>query len=82
MDTMEENEHTLRAISSMKSKPFTTKLEIEGKLLKIEIDTGASLVSEQTLQSQLARSMIVKAMSHTDTITPPISQHPSAVVFS
>ena len=53
-ESAEEDEYELWAIrSSNKSKPYSTKLDVDGKPLKMEVDTGASLtlVSEQTFHS-------------------------------
>ncbi len=50
-----EDEYELFAInSSKKTKPFTAKLEVDGKLVPMEIDTGASLtlMSEQIFRNQ------------------------------
>ena len=53
--TDSEDEYELFAInSSKKTKPFTAKLEVDGKPVHMEIDTGASLtlMSEQTFHNQ------------------------------
>ena len=63
-ESTEEDEYELWAIkSSKKSKPFSTKLEVEGKSLKMEVDTGASLtlVSEQTFQSHWPDATLVES---------------------
>ena len=53
-ESTDEEDYELWAIkSSKKSKSYSTKLEVDGKSLQMEIDTGASLtlVSEQTFRS-------------------------------
>ena len=43
-ESAEEDEYELRANrSSNKSKPYSTKLDVDWKPLKMEVDTGASL---------------------------------------